>query len=479
LIKNVAKEALKYQHNYFQILDEAFLRITGCGVNEFSNFDDFPIAVHKLGTSRISEVEKGYQWAQDNIGKFYEDNAKRGFKLASEISGFKLNLGGSSAFLETHLLAVKRTLLYADCTLIPDPIFPFFESDRPDDAFFFPNLLRAIFSILHLRPYVNESLLSPAFFVFPSWEKMLEINDIETNKELIQLNLDFYNYHLNLSVESMDDLFKYAKLHSRKFLAQVQQKALFIPPESQIESPITQSFKIYDNYVREWRSQTWINHYEKFSKPEIVINAIGERLLPQYHIIENSFELNSHPLLPVFQQGHYFRLISNMNSARLENIGFLNNPTNTLLRALSDKSFTWFSGITSEVIVELRNEGYNSKFRKQLLEVVDQIQGSSFDKTDQAVRDLNQHIEMMHSEHVMETKIIYKKFQKKHKETLTLGLLAFGASLVPALAPLLGAMAPISLLTKYGTDKREQIGSQKLMSKSLIGIISEARINST
>jgi hypothetical protein len=54
------------------------------------------------------------------------------------------------------------------------------------------------------------------------------------------------------------------------------------------------------------RRSGWQEEFDELSVAGKVMNALMERLGPQYHLLENAEELRAHPLLSIEQQAHYF-----------------------------------------------------------------------------------------------------------------------------------------------------------------------------
>ena len=100
-------------------------------------------------------------------------------------------LGGSSSFKASQFNSVTQSLLYADTILIPDPVMPWIESDRKEERFRNIRMLEAVFGILHIKPLVDAEFRYPAVMVFPSWEKLLEHNDAQTQAGISTLIGDF------------------------------------------------------------------------------------------------------------------------------------------------------------------------------------------------------------------------------------------------------------------------------------------------
>jgi len=93
----------------------------------------------------------------------------------------------------TQLDAVRRLILYADTVLIPDPVFVWIETPRPEERFSHIQLLEAMFFLLRLKSLVDCASAYPPVIVFPSFERTLAQQDIATQAELEQFYLDVYS----------------------------------------------------------------------------------------------------------------------------------------------------------------------------------------------------------------------------------------------------------------------------------------------
>lgn len=249
---------------------------------------------------------------------------------------------------------------------------------------------------------------------------------------------------------------------------------MFIPPGASPGTPIKKALVIYEEYVKEWRSYEWFECYERLTPQEVIFNAINERILPQYHLMENSYELHSNPLIPIPQQAHYFKLISHMNSSRLYHLGLINRSNNKLINALSDRRFSWLSCVSQEALIEIRRNDGNIKFRQDLFQIINQMSNALLEDSDHIVGEIVHHIEKLHAEHAKEIQKIEENFKRKHKDTLIAGFISLGVMLIPLLAPFIGPSAPIALVIKYGKDKKDELIAKEVMSNSLMGILAEA-----
>lgn len=188
-----------YQDRYFEILTEFFLNATGCFPREFSPLDSFSESIQGMGAtlrespSRAEKFMVAFSTLEKELKKLYSEEGGKAFSAAKKLDACKLNLGGSSRFLGTQLNATRKSLLYSDTVLIPDPVMPWLEKKRDEEKFNHIIPLHMAFFILHLSDLKGDEFDLPPFFVFPSFEKSLEEHDQQTQENSIQLITDEKN----------------------------------------------------------------------------------------------------------------------------------------------------------------------------------------------------------------------------------------------------------------------------------------------
>lgn len=471
-MSNIYKEIIEYQRTLFALLNEFFVRATGKSAEKFSSLENFSENIHSAGLSIIKQFKSAIEWADIELRRFYSEEGAKAYSNAIKLAGLKLTLGGSSGFFGTHLQAVNSSLLYADTILIPDPVFPWLEVDRQEERFRHIKMLEAAFFILHMKPIVDAELLIPAICVFPSWEKLLEQEDTETQKGFIQLDVDIFSHYVDESIESFKDIADFIKKYPVRFIEAVESNNLFVGPGSQIGVPIKKAITDYEEYVNEWRSDPWLKSFNKLSAEGKILNAINERLMPQYHLIENSIELNSNPLLPIQQQAHYFKLISEMNSSRLVELGLLDPKIRALITAFSNEKFPWLTKLSIDDIVNLRINNENIPFKKRLRDIVSNLHYTTINDIDKVAREISHDLRIATNDHLKEIEFITNKYQRKHTKTAVTAWASLGAMLIPSLAPLIGIVAPFPLAFKYAFDKLDEKKIKESMAKSLLGVVS-------
>ena len=473
------KHIVDYQRSLFELFNEFFARATGTtDVQDFASLETFSYAVRRKASDIGPRGEAAFRWVDDELRKFYARESVDAFKAARELGGLKLCLGGQSYFGQSQFDSVTSSLLYADTVLVPDPVLPWLESDRREERFRHGKLLEAAFSVLHLRPLVDTDLPYPACVVFPSWEKALEENDDLTWQALSQLVADVIARFVNPSVKSYEDAVDFVDSDPDVFIRKTEENSLFVAPGGNIGETITSSIDRYDNYLETWRDGDWLTGFRSMSLARKILYGISERIAPQFHIFENSEELQSNPLLSIEQHAHYFRLISNINSARLNEMGFLDQKRQALIDGFGAKRLQWLSNVPLNSLIQLRKNNENTNFRKRVEAVVKSMHESLITDVDRVAAELCHEISAAIAEHDQDMKDIQSRYDWLHGATAVGGGMALVAQLIPSLAPFLGPIAIPSaagVVAKYSWDKSKERYEKNERSRSLLGVLAAAR----
>ncbi len=461
---------LSTQQEFFRILEEFFKRVTGKSAIKFSTLDDFGNTIRKNAEKIAERGLEAYPWGMNALMDFYTRHKMSVFQDARQVGGMKLVLGGGSRFTGTHLLAVRKMLLYCDTVLIPDPILPWIEVEREEERFQHVNLLQNAFVLLRLKPLVDADLTYPAILVFPSFEKYLEANDEETQKGIERLLVDFFSYYTGNSFETIDETLQYARKKSGIFLQQVEKNHLFIPPGGTVGMEIKKAIIDYKHDIQTWRTDEFAKVYLGLSDSELVWNGIYERLAPQWHLLENAEELHSQPMLCLNSHWHYYTLSTEMYQWRLLQNNLLKPETVNTLRALNSSHFQWLGNIPIDVLAILREQNENEEFRRKISEFTSLLHESTVDDIDRVAAEVGRGIASILSEHKKKVKEISDKYTHLYSQTLVAAWITLSALFVPALAPFVNIVPPIALVTKYALDKSNEIKEKKQLAHSLMGI---------
>lgn len=477
---------LIYQRTYFEILEDFFIGATGCSFDKFRSPSEFSDAIRKLGESlrydskRSSVFMASFESLATKLGKLYSQESMECFKSAKNIKCCKINLGGSSKFLETQLNAVKKTILISDIVLIPDPLLPWLEAKREYEKFRFVSIIQAAYFILHLKELLSKDFDIPPFIIFPSWEKSLEEIDLQTRDETNQLIADFFSFYVNREIIRIEDVFDYVHSDEEHFLAGVEEKGLFISQGGEIGESLRDALKNYREECKHSRTPEFNEMLSHATEGQIVLNGIMERVQPQFHLFENSNELNSNPLLCIPAQAHYFSLLSRMDHSRVSEFIGSDQSLSAAISALTNSRLDYLANIADEQIIELRKTDENIKFRNELRGFISNLPTIKVDDLNYAAAEVCSHVESLISAHQKEVEILNGKYKAKHMKSALIAGGGLAVTMVPALAPFLGAALPIALAAsgKYTADKFEESHERKVLSSSMLGIFALAKNSS-
>lgn len=466
---------VRYQKRLFELFTEFFQRATGVDTpDQFATFDSFSDVIHRKAATLAQRAQDAYVWADENIRPYYVKESAAAYGSARQLGGLKLVQGGGSGFLSTHLESVRGALLYADTVLIPDPVFPWFETDRLEERFRHVKLLQAVFAVLHLKPLIDVDLRIPPVCIFPSFEKLLDTNDDVTKNRSAQLITDVLAYYIDPGIQHFDDVLQFIKNHSEQFVEKVGLANLFVAPGGPIGEPVRDALARYLDYLATWRSPNWLATFQMLPVHEQILNGITERIAPQYHLLENADELASHPLIVIEQQAHYLRIIADMDNARLTRLQALDPAHETLIRGLGHERMRWLNNVPTDALIELRRNGENVQFRDRLLNSFSALHGADLNNIDKVAAEIVTEISRMQAGHDAHIKEIQEKYQAKYGQTAVGAWAAAGAAFIPALAPFIGTAAPFAVAAKYAWDKIAETKERRAVERSLIGVVARS-----
>jgi hypothetical protein len=467
-------DILEYQRELFSLLDEFFRRATGKTAQEFASLDRFSETVPSLA-ARASLVGNAWEWAIPRLRDLYVRNGSDPFAAARMTGGIKVVLGGSSRFGRTHLNAVRRLALYADTVLIPDPVFAWLETERPEERFRHVQVLEAMFFLLRLKPFVDSTFGYPPILVFPSFDRLLSKHDPATQASQSRFLGATLSSLLEQRFSSAEEVANYVTNNGPEFLDLVSRKGLFVDPGGPVGEPLDLAVERYRQEIRSWRSPDHIRQIEGLSKSQFVCNAIFERLEPQFHLIENANELRAQPLLSVEQQAYYFRLCASAAEDLLEAQDAITPSTRASIEALSRREFEWLSHAGIDALVEMRQNNENERFRKQLSESISPLSEASLADLDRVASEVSRSVGSLLNEYRKGAREIEDKFRLKYRGLAAGGWLTVGALLIPHLAPLIASFPAIALGGAYAHAKTEELRERRELASSLVGIVAHAK----
>ncbi|MFV5491681.1 hypothetical protein [Acinetobacter sp. ASP199] len=465
-----------YQKSYFEIIYDFFIKFMGKEPKDFHDFNEIGFYLkekyeqNKHNMAYFSNLNQIRLEFFEKLTLLYSIESPQVFKSAQDLDVFKINLGGSSRFLKTQLNAVRKSLLLTDIVLIPDPILPWLERERGEEKFNNIRMIEAIFFILQLRDLLTEDFDIPPFFIFPSWEKILEEKDSYTKESISTLLVDFFNFYVGTSFDNKNDLIKYAFNNRDEFLKNVENKRLFIAPNGLETFSLRKSIDDYKVYVKENRTDEWCHQYLK-DDIQIVLNGISERLAPQFHLFDNSKEMKSNPYLCIPEHAHYYKLISKMSwSYNVDEV--IDKQTQTILEALSSQRLDYLANISDDEIKMLRKTDEHILFKKEMRDFVNSLSNSKIEDIHYVSREFSDFLRMKTSQHIKELEVLKSKYRAKHTQTLLLAGGTLAVNFMPLIGPVLSAVLGVGGVGfKYASDKSDEINDLKKMNSSMLGVI--------
>lgn len=474
-----------YQDRYFEILTEFFISVTGYLPRDFSSLENFSESIQRMASTlkeSHTKIEKSFiafSVLEKDLKKLYAEEGGKAFGAAKKLDACKLNLGGSSRFLQTQLNATRKSLLYSDTVLIPDPVMPWLEKKRDEEQFQYVIPLQMVFFILHLSDLRGSDFDLPPFFVFPSFEKSLEEHDQQTQENSIQLITDVFSHYVDSGITHPQNIIEFASRNPDEYYKKIEASRLFVSPGSEPGESVKVALENYKAEMRRWRTEDWCN--ELFSKGDvnIVTNAIFERIMPNYHLLENADELRSHPLLCISAQAHYYQLIANMKNSTIGAKASFDPSVFPILQSLNSKRLDYLANIKDSQLVMLRKTKENIEFRRDLRNLVNSLSDTKLDDLGYVTAEVCSHIESAVSKHEKQISSLNNKYEAKNKSTALIAGGTFAVTMFPVLAPFLGVLLPVSgaafSFGKYVTDKFDKKAEVDNLSHSMFAVISLAK----
>lgn len=474
-----------YQDRYFEILTEFFVNVTGYLPRDFSSLGKFSESIQAMTTKwreNPSKAEKSiiaYSTLEKNLKKLYSEEGCKAFTAAKKLDGCKLNLGGGSRFLETQLNATRKSLLYSDTVLIPDPVMPWLEKKRDEENFTHIIPLQMAFFILHLSDLKGDEFDLPPFFVFPSFEKSLEEHDPQTQENSIQLITDVFSHYVDSGIKHPQNIIEFGTKYPEQYLQKIEETTLFVSPGSEPGESIKIALENYKEEMRYSRSEDWCTKLFSQGDVSIATHAIFERIMPHYHLLENADELRSHPFLCINAQAHYYQLIANMKNTSVGEVASFDPSTSAILQSLTSKRLDYLTNIEDSQLVALRKTNENVEFRRELRDLVNSLPNTKLEDLGYVASEVCAHLESAISKHEKQVSAFKSKYQAKHKYTALLVGGTLGVTMFPVLAPFLSTLLPFGAAAatgKYISDKFEEKAEGKPFSHSMMGVISLAKL---
>jgi hypothetical protein len=467
------------QRDLFGLFEEAFAAITGRTYDAFPSEIELAAAARDRATNEPSAMTRSFERAIERLGAFYQAHAHALWAHAQEIGGLKLVLGGQRMFGPSALGGVRKMALYADTQLVPDPVFPFFEK-RLDLKTQFVDLLRQLYYVLELSPLVKARLPVPPVVVFPSFEKLLEDRDVQTQVGIFELVGQTVGAACGVELKSVGDVTDFVRAEPDRFVEGVMREQLFLPP-GVAPGEITDARAAVGRYLAElaeYRTGESVQRLEKLPLAAQLLTGIAERFGPQYHLLENARELGAQPMLTQKSHWHYFQKASGAAALELHRKDILSAESMQVLQALQDQRLAWLANVPVPILAELLANQENLAFRKEMSDHVKTLSGAGPAELDRVVREVCHGIETMVQKHQKTIREIEAKYAGKYSVTwltggtgTALGAAAMFLPMLSALGPVAPLAAAAGLAGKLAIDKLNEVQEVRLARSSLLGVL--------
>ncbi|MGZ5459571.1 MAG: hypothetical protein ACXW5U_10895 [Thermoanaerobaculia bacterium] len=469
----IVKRVRGYQRQVFAALDEFFRTVTGTTPEKFVGFTDLTKAAWPSFAKRFNEA---MDQLRTQLEQPYRDDARQQFRDAGSLGGVKLVLGGGSRFYGTQSDAVRRTALYADTILIPDPVFAWMEADRQDDAFSPAlELFKTTHSLLILRPAIESDVETLPFVLFPSFEKSLENNDPQTQLGIRSLATAFINAGLGTSFALLEEVFIEAAENEDKFISAVERAGLFTPrkhdaPPAAIRTAIHQ----YRDDMVQRRGPRQAELAQTLNDGALLALAILESVAPQYHLFENSIELGAQPLMCFPNHWFYYRTLAGGVHRELVKSGFVSPKTVSTVEALQQERFGWMSDVDVPDLVRVRESMEFIEFRRTLDTHTAALAEVRLSDIDRVGAEVAAGIASLLDKHNSLQRKASEDYDLRHRRTAIGAAAGVAVTFLPALASVISGVGAFAVLTSYLRDKLDERAAKRQLSRSLLGVLARA-----
>lgn len=467
------------QVELFRLFERAFRTFVGCSYQQVKSDLEIKNRVLDRVKNHLRKVQQQFNAAANELSDFYRRHGSAIYGHAKGLGGLKLVLGGQRSFGPSALAGVQKMGLYVDTQLIADPIYPFLEGNLHLNALHL-QLMIALHNVLQLKPLVDARLPVPPVLVFPSFEKLLEANDVQTQAGINELIVKVVAPHLNGIPTTFEELMRYAGDHSDEVITRLLVERLFIPPGVSPRAALTPQ-EALDRYFSELAGVRDADILQKMRtlKPGVVaLLCATDRLHPQYHLIENSGELNAQPMLTQPVHWHFFEKCAQASALEMRRADVLSVQAFNAVRALQNDGLNWLSKIPVPMLAELLKNQENAAFREELAKHTAILVAAGVEDVERVMPAVMHGISSMVQKHQKTIAEIEARYAPKYASTGIFGAaataLGFAAQFFPAIG-ILGAAAPaVTVLgagVAYGKDKLLELSEKRKARRSLLGVL--------
>jgi len=468
-----------YNRELFDALETFFARSTGYASRDFvRDGETFGQSINRIGKEMRRDPNLASRRMQESsraveiLVAHYRNNISRILPAVRSLGGTKLVLGGKQSFSQASFDAVRSMLLYADTILIPDPVFPWFETDRGEESFKHVRMLESAWSILMLKPLVDANLAIPPIVVFPSMEKLLEQRDEQTRYGIERDTIMFFSHYLDARFDDMTEIMTFAGRHPNRFFESVKRHSLFVPAGGgSIGMDLRDALAMQRRENERWRSEAYLAELSKLSDAEFVLHSICERLVPLFHLSDNASALRCAPLVSLPVHWHYLKLRSATSAEDAIAGGATDRKTLALVQTLENGPTRWLGNVALADIVRLRRDGANADFRSRMSKVLDRLGDTDLADLSVVAGEVAHEFRTIVSDHDAELNRIEATYQPVNVGALATSIFTAAASMTPWLSSFVPAAAISGAAVARAASYAAEIAEKRQHKRSLVGIL--------
>lgn len=372
----------------------------------------------------------------EDIHKFWKDNHTQVSSYLSQSNSLKCLYSGDLSPVDIENF-VKRSGLYVDTIIIPDPLMNIATFMRPafaDKKLYLDKLIRHVFNILKLRELMLAGTKEKIVLLYPT---NIQTLDSKTQEQIFadaeSRYLKYFNELLGKRLNSRDEIIELLKSYETTSDLFKNLKNVSMLPNT-INTP-----KYFEAKMGEMFS---LNRKFNIPKYKNINEAFGIYVFTQF--------------LRVQEHEHYCRLLVAEPIYDYElPWSFLNfdlggqDMDPAILNALQTKEFEWIGNIPLEALKILREEGQMEYMRSTLRNGITSMQSKTDKDMSKTIKQLQENIREAFKKQKSETKELKKLVDSIIKKDIPIEV---GAYLV-GFIPLYGNFLTLPAVAKSVYDK--------------------------
>jgi len=415
---------------YYTIIEDYF----GPLYRRYNDMDPYDAASHimKLGTSKRMLYEISFD-LREEINHLWDKYETRIDEEISNLKGVRSCYGGDISPSDPETF-IKKTALYNDTILIPDPlsqILNIFEPTTPEKHYVF-YLMKYFFKMMKLKDIHFSDTDQPIVYLFPrtnykNAEDRRYYMDI-SNKELIL----YFNELCNISLDTEDDLKEFLNANPgiENLSDKIVNKDILFPDfnnESVLEGLKQGLSSLKDE----------VPYYTLKMVPSQAFSFYNYgRFLQITEHLSNSYKYKSYPSFDAPRPWSVYQYIQKRdNSIIADTFGDIYCGHTLVSNALQMEEFDWLGNVPLDSIEKIRKEGYLSDLRSTMNDGISEMANCYSDDFEEVIKQVSNNLEQAFIQHQEKVKSIEDEFFRKR-------LISIGKVIISGAITITGALFP-------------------------------------